>query len=80
MKTIRELYNEGAEDYIASVGEDIQDYEVSSLEKFIQLLPLQAKVLDVGCGFGKHANWIYQKGYAVIGVVSSGKLARCRII
>ncbi|WP_195155549.1 class I SAM-dependent methyltransferase [Candidatus Protochlamydia phocaeensis] len=41
---------------------------LQSIEKFIQLLPSQAKILDIGCGSGRDAKIFTEKGVKVIGI------------
>ncbi|MFW9852876.1 MAG: class I SAM-dependent methyltransferase [Candidatus Thorarchaeota archaeon] len=38
------------------------------LDYFIELLPKEGKILDVGCGTGYGARYMVEKGYSVIGV------------
>ncbi len=74
MKTIRDIYNENAAEYIAFVGDEIQTYEIPALEKFRQLLPDKATVLDIGCGSGKHAHWLQEHGCKVIALDVSDEM------
>ncbi|MBN8504180.1 MAG: class I SAM-dependent methyltransferase [Burkholderiales bacterium] len=42
------------------------------LLRFAPLLPPQARVLDLACGAGRHANWLCQKGFSVTAVDRDG--------
>lgn len=72
--TIRDIYNEHATEYINEVGDDIQTYELSSLQAFWELLPSNATILDVGCGSGKHAHWLQENGCEVTAVDISDEM------
>jgi SAM-dependent methyltransferase len=50
--------------------------EVTFLEKVLEISP-PAKVLDVGCGFGRHAIELALRGYEVTGVDISAELLAC---
>ena len=43
---------------------------VVKLAKYLESkkIPFQGKVLDIGCGMGRNANWLAQKGFSVSGV------------
>jgi SAM-dependent methyltransferase len=52
--------------------------EVDFLEKALRISP-PAKILDLGCGFGRHAIELALRGYRVTGVdISSGLLAHAK--
>ncbi len=46
------------------------------LERLLNHLTLSppARILDVGCGWGRHVRYLHQKGYAVTGVDANEKL------
>jgi len=48
--------------------------EVQQLDEFIKLLPKRAKVLDLGCGSGRDADYLTKADLDVIGVDLSEKL------
>ena len=49
------------------------------LEKFLDLLPHQAVILDAGCGPGHHASFLAERGHDVVGVdLSEGMLRIAR--
>jgi len=52
-------------------GAEVTDEEVDLI---VNLLPAEGKVLDVGCGTGRHAVLLAQKGYAVTAIDSSLKM------
>jgi SAM-dependent methyltransferase len=41
---------------------------IDSIEKFIRLLPFNAKIIDIGCGSGRDAKIFTDKGIAVLGI------------
>lgn len=41
---------------------------VESIEKFISLLPPNAKIIDIGCGSGRDAQLFSQRGVEVLGI------------
>ncbi len=47
------------------IKKDYTEYECNLIEKY---LPKNGKLLDVGCGSGRHAKYFYDKGYKVVGV------------
>lgn len=53
------------------VGEEITNEELKLIES---LVPQGAKILDVGCGTGRHAIPLAQKGYQVTGIDSSPEM------
>jgi SAM-dependent methyltransferase len=59
------------EDYLLTYGDDLTDErteaEVASLVKSIELDSPQ-KILDLACGFGRHANRLAALGHTVIGI------------
>ena len=45
------------------------------LDKFVQLMPTNGSVLDIGCGSGKPiGQYFFHKGYAITGIDSSPEL------
>jgi ubiquinone/menaquinone biosynthesis C-methylase UbiE len=66
-----EWYNEHAQEYANANINPQQDV----LEKFITMLPPHPKILDVGCGPGRDAEFFHTKGADVIGLdISKGLL------
>ena len=55
-------------DQIASSYANIFSKPSSHLDKFLELLPSPAKILDVGCGTGTDSNFVASKGHQVVGV------------
>ncbi len=72
------LYEENAEAWDRQRGRSL--FEAPQLERFAQLLPAGAAILDLGCGMGEPiGRWLIQRGFAVTGVDSSPSLiAMCR--
>ena len=65
-KTVKEGYNAIANRYLAERTRDSAD--VRLLDDFIERLPLNAKVLDAGCGAGIPISQILSEHYQVTGV------------
>ncbi len=71
-KTIEESYDIMGEEYHQFRNNEKFN---SELEKFTNLLPSSARVLDAGCGVGKPTSlYLAKKGFNVIGVDISSKL------
>ncbi|MFA6198589.1 MAG: class I SAM-dependent methyltransferase [Patescibacteria group bacterium] len=64
-----QVYNKIAEDY-ASVFSKPSEY----LDEFLELVPTNGKILDVGCGNGVDCLYVKQKGFNVVGVDMSAKM------
>jgi SAM-dependent methyltransferase len=75
---IVELYDRNALAWDATRGDTL--VERAWLDRFVELLPPQATVLDIGCGSGEPmARDLAQRGLAVTGVDSSpAMIALCR--
>lgn len=74
--TTRNLYNQHAAKF-ADKFEQIP--ETQQLDEFIAMLPAQAKVLDLGCGSGRDAEYLTRAGLQVIGVdLSSALIAEAK--
>ena len=69
-KTIA-VYDQIAADYARKIDLYLPSPE---LEKFISLLPKEAKILDAGCGPGRDCDYFIQHGLRVVGVDLSEKL------
>lgn len=65
-KTVRDGYNAIADRYLAGRRRDSQD--VRLLDDLIERLPVNAKVLDAGCGAGIPVSQILSKHFHVTGV------------
>lgn len=65
-KTVKEGYNAIADRYLAERRRDSQD--VRLLGEFIERLPVNAKVLDVGCGAGIPISQMLSEHFRVTGV------------
>lgn len=78
-EAIIDLYERHAQDYAADRGRRLHG-ERAWLDRFAELLPSGAPVLDLGCGFGEPiAAHLIAQGFAVEGVDSSPSLiAMCR--
>lgn len=72
MKKPAEFWNQS---YSKDIGfeELVTDKPSNAIEKFANYLrsrrvPLQGRLLDVGCGMGRNANWLARQGFNVTGV------------
>ncbi len=65
-KTVKEGYNAIADRYLAGRRRDSED--VRLLDDFIERLPINAKVLDAGCGAGIPVSQILSEHFHVTGV------------
>ena len=64
-RTTLDVYAEKAADYEA-LG--ISDTQVQALNGFLARLPAAARILDIGCGPGLHAEYMATRGHKVIGI------------
>lgn len=64
-----QVYNQIAEDY-ANVFSEPSEY----IDEFLELVPTNGKILDVGCGNGVDCLYVKQKGFTVVGVDMSAKM------
>ncbi len=73
------LYERHAPAYITDRGSRLH-IEQAWLDRFIELIPPNAAILDIGCGSGEPiAAHLIERGFAVTGIDSSPTLiARCR--
>lgn len=69
----RESYEATAEVFATKVA-DLAP--IHSIEKFIQLLPPKAKIIDIGCGSGRDAKIFTDFGLEVIGIDFCANLVR----
>jgi ubiquinone/menaquinone biosynthesis C-methylase UbiE len=69
-KTIK-FYDENVENYIRSTG-NLQ--EKDRLMKFISYLPKGARILDLGCAFGRDCKFFAENGFETYGVDLSTKM------
>lgn len=65
-KTVmQESYQATAEEFARNVA-DLAP--IQSIEKFMKLLPPNAKIIDIGCGSGRDAKIFTEKGLSVLGI------------
>ena len=69
---LRETYNRIAEDWHADHQQD--DWWIEGTDTFAALFPPGARILDVGCGSGVKAKYLFEKGLKVTGIDFSEKL------
>ena len=73
MNTTINYYNLNAKNFI----ENTQNADMHlAQEKFLQLLPGSASILDFGCGSGRDTKYFLEKGYQVTATDGSAELCR----
>ena len=73
MNTTINYYNLNAKKFI----ENTQNADMHlAQEKFLQLLPESASILDFGCGSGRDTKYFLEKGYQVAATDGSAELCR----
>ena len=73
MNTTINYYNLNAKKFI----ENTQNADMHlTQEKFLQLLPGSASILDFGCGSGRDTKYFLEKGYQVVATDGSAELCR----
>ena len=73
MNTTINYYNLNAKKFI----ENTQNADMHlTQEKFLQLLPESASILDFGCGSGRDTKYFLEKGYQVVATDGSAELCR----
>ena len=70
-ETTRESYQATAEEFTQNVA-DLAPME--SIQKFVDLLPAKAKIIDIGCGSGRDAKIFTEMNYSVLGIDFCQKL------
>lgn len=65
-------YNKIAEKYTKEYFEDLSD--APYIDKFLDLLPSKAKILDIGSGPGQFSKYVNKKGFNVSGVDYSDEM------
>ena len=68
-KTVISVYNKIAKEYADAFSKP-SDY----MDEFLELLPKNGKVLDIGCGVGVDSDYVQTKGFKIIGVDMSEKM------
>jgi len=71
-KTIK-FYDKNIEEYTKNTVK-LQDKNV--LKKFVAYLPKKARILDLGCGFGRDCKFFIKKGFDTYGVDFSSEMIR----
>ena len=73
MNTTINYYNLNAKKFI----ENTQNADMHlTQDKFLQLLPESASILDFGCGSGRDTKYFLEKGYQVAAIDGSAELCR----
>lgn len=55
--------------------ETVNNSMVSTLEKFIQFIPDDGKILDLGCGSGRDSKYLMNRGFQVVALDYSANIA-----
>jgi ubiquinone/menaquinone biosynthesis C-methylase UbiE len=71
LQTTQESYNLTAKDYAEKVSSLSHKNRIDS---FVQKLPTNAKIIDIGCGSGRDAKIFTEKGIKVAGIDFSSEL------
>lgn len=66
-----EAYESSAIDYAEKV-ESLHPYREA--DRFLSMIPLSGKIIDIGCGSGRDAKVFSEKGYTVTGIDFSSKM------
>lgn len=66
-KITEQSYNKNCDIFIEQ-WQDTNEVDNGKIETFIELLPQNAKILDVGAGFGKDVTYFCNKGFDCIGI------------
>lgn len=69
-----DTYNKIAKIYTNKYFEDLVD--APFIDKFLYLVPPEAKILDIGCGPGNFTKYIMEKGYFVEGIDLSKEMLK----
>ena len=72
-KPIAKSYDKIAKEYTNQHGYGEQ-LSIPSLKTFLTFLPIQAKVLDIGCGGGQDSKFLTDNGCSVFGIDVSKKM------
>lgn len=71
-KIATDTYEKIADIYTKQYFNDFSD--IKYVDKFLELLPNKAKVLDVGSGPGQFAKYLFSKGFEIIGIDMAQKM------
>ena len=71
MSKTLDYYNENAKTFIQGTV-DVEFHETQ--DKFLALLPKEAKILDFGCGSGRDTKYFLEKGYQVDAIDGSKEM------
>lgn len=74
-KSIAKSYDKIARAYVFQ-HEDSAHLSKKSLDRFVSFLPQNASVLDVGCGGGRDAKYLFERGVCVRGIDVSARMIR----
>lgn len=77
-------YNKIAEKYTDIYFNDLSDKPI--IDRFLSLLPSNAKILDIGCGPGNFTNYILKKNFHIEGIdlstemikIATKKVPKCK--
>lgn len=71
--TTRQSYEDTAHQFADNVSTIAP---IASLERFIHMVPPKAKILDVGCGSGRDAKILSERGLQVVGIDFSDNMIK----
>lgn len=74
-KIVKETYNKIALKYHQKWGKYSRFY-LKCFKEFIEKLPQEGKILDLGCGTGRDAKWFSGKEFEVVGVDFSAEMLK----
>lgn len=72
INTTKNYYENSSNKYFKETVNNLMD---STLEKFIQFLPENGRILDLGCGSGRDSKYLMNRGFQVVAIDYSANIA-----
>jgi len=74
--TVRECYDSIAPAYAERYSEEMKrkPMDVETVERFVELLPASARVIDLGCGPGEITGYLHNRGIEACGIDLSAQM------